>query len=249
MTWSRTTSGISTRRAGSSGPTGVCSPAKKASCTTRCSTAETTGSESIGHTWADGFGGQLPPSVSELGFREGVGVQDQHEVEVGWKSDFYYDVGSSGTFNAGVDVYHIDLDYAYTQNGTDTLYQFTSSVLPPDADQKYVVVHPEDVNHRFDDAAVNASAYTSYAFGIGRLMLTPGIRYSYSGFSTNSRVAPRLQVRYSLDAENHAACRDRNLLSETAQPLHRSRPPPPGRCAMRSQPISLPAWPTSFAAT
>ena len=162
---------------------------------------------SIGHTWADGFGGQLPPSVSELGFREGVGVQDQHEVEVGWKSDFYYDVGSSGTFNAGVDVYHIDLDYAFTQNGTDTLYQFTSSVLSPDADQKYVVVHPEDVNHRFDDAAVNASAYTSYAFGIGRLMLTPGIRYSYSGFSTNSRVAPRLQARYSLTPKTmlHAA--------------------------------------------
>ncbi|MGI9173883.1 MAG: TonB-dependent receptor [Rhodothermales bacterium] len=153
---------------------------------------------SIGYAWANGSGGQLPPSISELGFRDDVGVQDQHEVEVGWKSDFYYDVGTAGTFNAGVDMYRIDLDYAFAQNGTDTLYQFTSNALPPDSDQKYLVVRPEDVNYRFDDAAINFAAYTSYEFGIGKFMLTPGVRYSYSGFSTKSTVAPRLQVRYAL---------------------------------------------------
>ena len=153
---------------------------------------------SIGYAWADGSGGQVPTSISGLGFREDVGVQNQHEVEVGWKSDFLYVVGTTGTFKAGVDLYSIDLDYAFTQNGVDTLYQFTTNDLLPDPDRKYLVVHPEDVNYRFDEAAVNVSSHASFEFGAGRFLFTPGVRYSHSGFSRRNTFAPRLQIRYQL---------------------------------------------------
>ena len=153
---------------------------------------------SIGHAWTNEFGGGLPPNLSDLHYREGVGVQNQHEVEVGWKSDFHYAVGKAGEFNAGVELYNINLDYDFTQNGVDTLYQFTKNDLLLNPDQKYVVVNPEDVNYRFDDVATNVDAYTSYDFSIGKFMLTPGIRYSHSGFSKKSRIVPRLQVRYQV---------------------------------------------------
>ena len=153
---------------------------------------------SIGHAWADAFGGQLPPSISDLSFREGVGVQNETEAEVGWKSDFHYAMGKSGTLNGGIELYRINLDYDFTQNGVDTLYQFRSSDLLLNPEQKYLVVHPEDVNYRFDDSAVNFSAYSNLDFSVGQFVLTPGLRYSHSGFSKRNMIAPRLQVRYRL---------------------------------------------------
>ena len=155
---------------------------------------------SIGYTWADGYGGRLPSSIAELGFRERVGVQNQREEELGWKSTFYKELDRGTALKAGVDIYRIDLDYALTQNGPDTLYQFTARDLRNHPDQKYLVVRPEDVTHSFEGAAVNASAFVEYDFRVGKLSLTPGIRYSYSGFSKNERIAPRLQVGYPLSS-------------------------------------------------
>lgn len=152
----------------------------------------------IGHAWADEFGGQLPPSIADLNFREGVGVQHEDEVEIGWKSNFDYAVGKSATFNAGIEFYNINLDYDFTQNGADTLYQFTRNDLLLNPDQKYLVINPEDVNYRFTDSATNFSAYTNYDFTIANVSLMPGIRYSHSGFSKRNTLAPRFQVRYQL---------------------------------------------------
>ncbi|MFK7846697.1 MAG: TonB-dependent receptor plug domain-containing protein [Rhodothermales bacterium] len=102
---------------------------------------------SIGHAWADGFAGQIPPTLEELSFREGVGIQHQDELEVGWKSDFHYDLGNNRTINAGLELYNINLDYSFTQNGADTLYQFTARDLQLNPEQKYLVINPEDVNY------------------------------------------------------------------------------------------------------
>lgn len=153
---------------------------------------------SFGRVWADRGRGQVPPSRADLGVRDPIGVRDQQELELGWKTDFHYDAGPSGTLNAGAFVYRIGLDDTFTQNEPDTLYEFRSSALSPDADRKYAVVRPEDVSSAFDDAATNAAAYASYELGIGRFTLTPGVRYSYSGFSAHHNVAPRLQLGYSL---------------------------------------------------
>ena len=153
---------------------------------------------SIGYAWADAFGGQLPPSIADLSFREDVGLQNQTEVEVGWKSDVGYAVGKTGTLKAGIELYNIDLDYDFVQNGADTLYQFTTNDRLLNPGQKYLVVDPKDVNYRFDDSATNFSAYTSYGFSIETVTLTPGIRYSRSGFSERNMLAPRLQIGYQL---------------------------------------------------
>lgn len=155
---------------------------------------------SIGHAWADGFGGQLPPSVADLRIRENVGVQNEEEVEIGWKSDFDYIVGRSGTINAGIELYTIDLDYDFTQNGLDTLYQFTHNDPLPNPEQKYLTLRPEDVNYRFNNSAVHIATYVNYEFDAGRFIFRPGVRYSYNGFNEKSKIAPRLQIRYQLAA-------------------------------------------------
>lgn len=153
---------------------------------------------SIGYAAADSHGGRLPASVSDLTIRENVGIQNQREAETGWKSDFQHAVGAAGTIRMGLEVYHIDLDYDYAQAGADTLYRFVSGDPLRHPDQKYLVVPAEAVDHRFDGGALNAAAYTSYEFGIGGLLLTPGVRYARSGFSAQSTLAPRLQLRYQL---------------------------------------------------
>ncbi len=153
---------------------------------------------SIGYVWADDLAGQVPETIAGLGARADVGVQEQEEQEFGWKSSFQYATESGGSLHAGVDLYTIDLDYSYTQNGQDTLYQFTPNDLAFNPDQKYVVVNPADVNYQFDGAAAHVAAYASYDYTAGRFSLTPGIRYAYNGFNKDSRISPKLQVRYQL---------------------------------------------------
>ncbi len=101
---------------------------------------------SIGHVWADEFGGQLPPALSDLRFRDGVGVQNQQEQEVGVRSDFYYEIGENAALYTGAEMYQLDLNYDFTQNGLDTLYQVTALDLAQHPDQKYVIIQPDEVN-------------------------------------------------------------------------------------------------------
>jgi hypothetical protein len=152
---------------------------------------------SIGRASADGFGGALPPTLEELSARDAVRVQDEREMEVGWKSHFRQTMGERGVLTLGSELYAVQLDYHLIQNGVDTLYQ----VVPGDAQrpgQKFLVVHPEDVEHHFDDGAANLALYGAYELQTGRFMLVPGLRYSYSGFSGRSVLDPRFRVRYGL---------------------------------------------------
>ena len=153
---------------------------------------------SIGYAWADGFGGQLPPTVEQLGFREGIGTQTENEVEIGWKSDFYTSLDEKATLNAGFEIYTINLDYDFVQNGVDTLYRFTALDIAEHPDQKYLVLRPEDVNYEFNDSATHFALYTSYEMSAGKWVLTPGARYTYTGFGHHHRISPRLQVRYQM---------------------------------------------------
>ncbi len=155
---------------------------------------------SIGYAWANDTEGHLPATLAGLSYRENVGVQTQNETEVGWKSDYYLTLSERRAIQAGVEMYTLDLDYAFTQSGADTLYQFTSVDIGRHPEQKYLVVQPEDVNFRFDDGTINLAAYASYEFDMGSFILKPGIRYSRSGFSRRHHVAPRLQAWYPLNA-------------------------------------------------
>lgn len=151
---------------------------------------------SFGHATADGMGGAMPTSLADLHYRDRVGVQEQREAEVGWRSDLRHALGRAATGRAGIEVYRVRLDHAYTQNGADTIYRFNAADLRPDPEQRYLVVRPEEVNHRFDDAATHAAAYGSVELALGRWTLTPGMRYDRNGFSRHGSLAPRLQARY-----------------------------------------------------
>jgi hypothetical protein len=151
---------------------------------------------SYGHATADASGGSLPGSDADLRYRERVGFQDQRETEVGWRSDFQHTVGMAAMLRVGGELYGIQLDHAMIQTGADTIYRFTAADRLADPDLKYHVVQAGDVNHRFEGGALHAAAYAALELGVGRLVLTPGLRYAHNGFNGRGSLAPRLQARY-----------------------------------------------------
>ncbi len=154
---------------------------------------------SFGRAWADGLGGQLPDDVSQLGVRNDIGVQNQDEREIGLKSDFHYAVGNGKTINIGVEAYSIDLQYDYTQNGLDTLFEFSANADP--GSEQFQVLDPAETNYQFSDEALNIATYANYDFSFGRYLLSSGLRYSFSGFSQKHFLSPRLRVGYQISAK------------------------------------------------
>jgi hypothetical protein len=152
-------------------------------------------SRSIGRVAADGFGGELPPTLGELNVRDAIRVQNERELEAGWRSHFVRSVGQRGVLTLGADLYAVHLDYGLTQTGVDTVYHLATGD-ERDPDQKFLVVHSDDVEYHFDDAAANLALYGAYEVHAGRFTLVPGLRYSYSGFSGTSELAPRLRVHH-----------------------------------------------------
>lgn len=152
---------------------------------------------SIGRASADGFGGELPPTLGELSVRDEIRVQNEREREAGWKSRFLQTVGDDGVLTLGADLYTVHLDYSQIQNGVDTLYHFASGDVR-DPDQRFLLLRPDDAEYHLDDAAVNFALHGAYEMHAGRFTLVPGLRYAYSGFSGRSALAPRLRIRYRL---------------------------------------------------
>ena len=154
---------------------------------------------SFGRAWADGLGGQLPSDISQLSVRNNIGVQNEEEQEIGWKSDFHYATGNGGTINVGLEAYRIDLEYDFTQNGLDTLFEFSANDMA--GSEPYQVLDPADVNYAFNDNALNVATYTNYDFSVGRYLFSGGLRYSFSGFSRKHFLAPRLRMGYQLTSK------------------------------------------------
>ena len=148
---------------------------------------------SIGYTWSAEENGGFPKEKRDLFSRKNVGLQNQKEAEIGLKSDINYAFSKHSHLNFGLDVYSIDLDYNYAQNGPDTLYEFYSS--PVNVAEKLTILQPENTEYTFNKRAIHASVYSQFETRLSSYTLISGVRYSYNGFNKKSLLSPRFQLK------------------------------------------------------
>ena len=119
--------------------------------------------------------------------------------ELGYRSVFSKHF-TNLSLTAGVDVARVDLDYARNLKHTDTLYSFGPNDIRPAPDQYYLILQPWDFNSAFKNFAWNASGYLDLSFTLlKRLTLNPGLRYDYTGFTTEHTLAPRISGSLAID--------------------------------------------------
>lgn len=139
--------------------------------------------------------GVAQPAPEDVPVREDILVVNEGERELGWRGDFNFLSGETGTVAVGGRVTHVELDYDITLDGPWVNYVYDQDDFRPDPEQKYIVLRPEFIDNRLQDSALRPAAYGEYAFSLGqRVTLTPGIRYDYDGLSGESLWSPRFSA-------------------------------------------------------
>ncbi len=140
------------------------------------------------------------PTPATTPVREDILRINEREKEIGWRSDFSTLLGRDGIFSAGTQVARVDLDFDRSLSGDWIRYEYDQSDFRADPAQRYIVLTPGEYNSTLDAAKMRIAAYADYAWTIGDLTWTPGIRYERDGFSGKSNLAPRLLVNWQPDA-------------------------------------------------
>ncbi len=140
------------------------------------------------------------PTPETTPVREDILGIKEREKEIGWRSDFSTVLGSNGLFSAGALVARVDLDFERRLSGDWTRFEYDQSDFRADPAQRYIVLTPAEYDSTLNAAETRLAAYADYAWKIGNLTWTPGIRYERDGFSGKSNVAPRLLVNWQPDA-------------------------------------------------
>jgi hypothetical protein len=132
--------------------------------------------------------------------RDSIYIWDDKEKELGFKTDFTFDLGGS-LLNTGAAINNIDLDVLRGQRGTDTLYTFGQHDQRP-AGQNFIIRDPRYGNAAFKDQVFNTAAYAEVALNAAEsFTITPGARWDYSDFNKQHYFSPRLSMNYKFDQE------------------------------------------------
>ena len=138
-----------------------------------------------------GAGGKIADPDS-IPFEPALQTSRDYQHEWGYRSVFTQNF-SSASFTAGVDLARVALDYTRTLQHTDTIYTFGPNDYRPDPSQYYLILQPSQFNARYNDFALNASAYADLSFVVWkRLHLNTGVRFDRTGFTQQSVFAPRV---------------------------------------------------------
>jgi outer membrane receptor for ferrienterochelin and colicin len=140
------------------------------------------------------------PTPATTPVRENILGIREREKEFGWRSDFSTVLGTNGIFSAGAQVARVDLDFDRSLSGDWTRFEYDQSDFRADPAQRYIVLTPAQYNSTLNAAETRIAAHADYAWRMGNVTLTPGLRYERDGFSGKSNVAPRLLVNWQPDA-------------------------------------------------
>jgi len=139
--------------------------------------------------------GVFPPQPDDVPVREDILVINEDEREWGWRGDYNFLAGDTGTVALGGRLTNYSVDYDITLDGPWVNYVYDQDDFRPDPSVKYVVLRPEFIDNRYSADAWRPAAYGEYAFGLGeRVTLTPGLRYDYDGFSDQTLWSPRFSA-------------------------------------------------------
>lgn len=150
----------------------------------------------LGRAYTDAVNGVVP-SVDTMPTRPDVLAIASHETETGIRSAFTLLEGPA-TINAGVELMRQRLDHAVAQNGPDTLYTFDGNDSR-DPSQLFLVRTPDQVNTAFDDTRDRFAAFVEPVVTLGRLTVTPGLRYEHTSLSAQDLLSPRIGLSYMLN--------------------------------------------------
>ena len=107
---------------------------------------------------------------------------------------------NSSNLVAGVDLDRVDLHNNRQLSRPDTSYVFDANDFRPNPLQYFLVNDPAFFNVDVKKFSYNASAYLNYSFNLlKRLSLNAGLRYDYSGFTTQHTLSPRLNGSFSAE--------------------------------------------------
>jgi hypothetical protein len=137
----------------------------------------------------------FPPTADDVPVREDILVINEDEQEWGWRGDFNFLAGQSGTVALGGRVTRNRLDYDVTLDGPWVNFVYDENDFRPDPQQKFIVLLPEFIDNDLQETAWRPAAYGEYAVGLGdRVTLTPGVRFDYDGFSGEKLWSPRFSA-------------------------------------------------------
>jgi len=158
--------------------------------------SDTSGTE--GEAYPDLAGPDPTPATTPV--REDILRIREREKEMGWRSDFSTLLGSNAIFSAGARVARVDLDFDRRLSGDWTRYVYEASDFRADPTQRYIVLTPGEYDSALSAKETQLAAYADYAWTVGNVTWTPGLRYERDGFSGKSVVAPRLLASWQPDA-------------------------------------------------
>jgi hypothetical protein len=152
-----------------------------------------------GRAYTDPVNGALPEK-SAAPIRPDIAVESTRETELGWKGSLTTALGRGSSLTAGVDLQRIAADYAFTLTGGDTLYTYDARDARPDPSRRYLVLRPDEVNTRFDDAMTALAGYAEVSLTAGAFTLVPGVRTEWDSFNEDLHWAPRFSASYAADS-------------------------------------------------
>ncbi len=140
-------------------------------------------------------------NAGDFATRDSIYIWDDVEKELGLKTDFTFELGSSALLNTGAHIANIDLDVYRGQRGTDTLYTYGAMDQRPQG-QNFIIRDERYGNSAFSDQVINTASYAELALeATDAFTVTPGARWDYSDFNKKHYVSPRLSMNYKFDQE------------------------------------------------
>ncbi|MDR6990293.1 TonB-dependent receptor [Luteimonas sp. 3794] len=139
----------------------------------------------------------VPPGspASSFPVRDDIITVTEDETEVGWRSDFAA-VNRWGTFNAGVQLTQLDLDYGTVLDGDWIRYVYDTGDFRPDPQQRYIVLTPENIDASLRLKATSYAGYVDQGFQRGAWDVRRGVRLERDGLTDESLVSPRFRVNW-----------------------------------------------------
>ncbi len=152
-----------------------------------------------GRAFTDPVAGN-PPMRSSVQTRENIYNQSVKESQIGFKSNFTYQVANNLSSTSGIEVNQFNLDYAFTQIGFDTTFIFDRNDYRSDPSKNYLVRNPANTNSAINTTRHSYSGFTELSYTLDKYVtFNPGVRYEYSTFNKKGYVAPRISVSYIID--------------------------------------------------
>ena len=137
---------------------------------------------------------------SDIPYESNIRNVRYSESKIGLRSMHSVRFANSSNLVAGVDLDRVDLHNNRQLSRPDTSYVFDANDFRPNPLQYFLVNDPAFFNVDVKKFSYNASAYLNYSFNLlKRLSLNAGLRYDYSGFTTQHTLSPRLNGSFQLN--------------------------------------------------